>query len=291
MITTSGAIYSWDQAGLHRVFTSSKRAIFAAKEAKDGTQILAIADRHTVVLHDCRRNREESWGLEGDDSADHVRLLEYTNDGQRLFLSTSLSGQIQCFYIRGTGHLREVGKEHPKPPTVMAVSAHGAFMLSASEEPTVVYLQDLKTTGYARQLHPRAEEKSVIVAAFHPENDHVFLLGFKNSTLVAHKAGKMKMRSNGRVDVANALQDLNGWTLEIGRFPNLHRITTRKAAALNSAAIGTRYEDADTTSVGAKSVGIVGAAFLPGHRSRAVSVGGDGKCKIVDFEKGTVLRT
>jgi len=67
IITTSGGIFSWDQDGVKKLFSSSKKGILAAREAKDGSQILAVADEHVVVLHDCKRGREESWGLSGNE--------------------------------------------------------------------------------------------------------------------------------------------------------------------------------------------------------------------------------
>lgn len=162
LITTPGAIYAWDHTTLNRLFSSSKRGILAAKESKDGSQFLAIADRHVVVLHDCKHDRENSYGLEASESS--VRLLEYTPDTQSLFLSTSITGAIQCYSV-GREHTEDVGKEHPSPPTVMAVSPDGEIMISASESPTVVYLQDLKSRIPARQLHPNATEESVVVAS------------------------------------------------------------------------------------------------------------------------------
>lgn len=39
----------------------------------------------------------------------------------------------------------------------------------------------------------------------------------------------------------------------------------------------------------AGSAGITGAGFVPGQRSRAVTVGEDGRCFLVDFEKGDTL--
>ena len=67
IITTSGGIFSWDQDGVKKLFSSSKKGILAAREAKDGSQVLAVADEHVVVLHDCKRGREESWGLSGNE--------------------------------------------------------------------------------------------------------------------------------------------------------------------------------------------------------------------------------
>lgn len=67
IITTSGGIFSWDQDGVKKPFSSSRKGILAAKEAKDGSQVLAVADEHVIVLHDCKRGREESWGLRGNE--------------------------------------------------------------------------------------------------------------------------------------------------------------------------------------------------------------------------------
>lgn len=71
IITTPGGIFSWDHDGVKKLFSSSKKGILAAKEAKDGSQMLAVADKHVVVLHDCKRGREESWGLSGSEVVSH----------------------------------------------------------------------------------------------------------------------------------------------------------------------------------------------------------------------------
>jgi hypothetical protein len=80
IITTSGGIFSWDQDGVKKLFSSSKKGILAAREAKDGSHVLAVADEHVVVLHDCKRGREESWGLSGNE----VRRFTYHQMAQRL---------------------------------------------------------------------------------------------------------------------------------------------------------------------------------------------------------------
>jgi hypothetical protein len=67
VVTTSAGIFSWDRSGVKKLFNSSKKGILAAREAKDGSQMLAVADEHVVVLHDCKRGREESWGLNGSE--------------------------------------------------------------------------------------------------------------------------------------------------------------------------------------------------------------------------------
>lgn len=272
---------------MNRLFSSSKRGILAAKESKDGSQFLAIADRHVVVLHDCKHDRENSYGLEASESS--VRLLEYTSDTQNLFLSTSITGAIQCYSV-GREHTEDVGKEHPSPPTVMAISPDGEVMISASENPTVVYLQDLKSRMPARQLHPGATEKSVVVAAFHPERPNIFLLGFQDGTVAAYDAiGAREGRSVG-VDPKNAKQDLDHVVREIGRFDCLHRVTNRASVQVTTPPLG--QDRKLTAAMGIQGMGVTSAAFLPGYKSRAVSVGRDGRCRLVEFEDGgKVLRT
>ena len=291
LITTPAAIYSFSTTGLATVFTSSKRGILAAKEAKDGTQVIAIADRHTVILHDSKRGREESWGLEGSQS--QIRLLEYAPDALNLFLSTSLTGAIQCYSVLG-GHAEEVGKEHPSPPTVLAVSPDGAVMISASEGPTVVYVQNLKQRGsLATQLHPAT---AVVVASFHPDRPTIFLMGFKDGSLAAYDLGDPGSVVLSSVDVVGALQDLDGAVREIGKVTRLHRITTQtmvdRRDTQHPVSLGKPDRPSMMAQFSAKSASVTGAAFLPGHLSRVVSVGSDGKCNIIDFETGgTVIRT
>lgn len=81
---------------------------------------------------------------------------------------------------------------------------------------------------------------------------------------------------------------------EIGHLSRLHHVTAPHATALSASDLQ-EQEEADGTDparTGSRSVGITGAAFLPGHRTRAVSVGGDGKCRLVDFDcGGKILRT
>lgn len=287
LITTPGAIYAWDHKSLNRLFSSSKRGILAAKESRDGSQLLAIADRHVVVLHDCKHDRENSYGLEASESS--VRLLEYTPDTRNLFLSTSITGAIQCYSV-GREHTEDVGKEHPSPPTVMSVSPDGEVMISASENPTVVYFQDLKSRMPARQLHPSATEKSVVIAAFHPERPNVFLLGFRDGTMAAYDATGAREGRRVGVDPKNAKQDLDHVVREIGRFDCLQRVTNRASVQVTTLPLG--QDRGLTAAMGIQSSGVTSAAFLPGYKSRAVSVGRDGRCRLVEFENGgKVLRT
>jgi hypothetical protein len=67
IITTNKNIYSWDSRGLSGLFRSGSEGIVAAKKAKDGSGILAVADSQVVVLHDVKRGMERSYRLKGAD--------------------------------------------------------------------------------------------------------------------------------------------------------------------------------------------------------------------------------
>ncbi|GAB7338295.1 hypothetical protein MBLNU457_4611t1 [Dothideomycetes sp. NU457] len=173
---------------------------------------------------------------------------------------------------------------HPSPPTVMAVNATGQLMVSASEVPPILCVQNLTLRTPALQLFPSASTSSVILAAFHPERPNLFMLAFRDGALAAYDATQFARRNGTKMDVnSSTLKDDKAG--EIGRFYKLHRTTTK--AGSESDVISA---PADTP--GMTSLGITGAVFLPGYRSRAVTAGADGRCRIVDFEGGgQILRT
>ncbi|KAK5999838.1 hypothetical protein QM012_004926 [Aureobasidium pullulans] len=281
IITTSTGIFSWDRDGVKKLFSSSKKGILAAREAKDGSQVLAVADEHVVVLHDCKRGREESWGLSGSEGI--VRLLEYAPDAKSLFLSTSLTGAIQHYSIHESRYL-DPPSNHPSPPTVLAISPTSHLMLSASEDPTVVYLQNLTFKTSAIQLHPSASRAAIATASFHPERPNIFLLAFKDGTIAAYDATRIARTSEPCTN-AKSRSANNGHAGEISHLSNLHRVT-------NIPNLSDPPDTSPNTTIGSKSVAVTGAAFLPGFRSRAVSAGADGRCRLVDFEAGgKILRT
>lgn len=261
LITTPGRILTWDRSGLRPVFTSNSHGIAAGTEAKDGSGVLAVADKHTVILHDTRRRQEKSWGLTADD--DKVRHLQYTGDGNSLFLTTHATHSIQC-YSTQRKTLLNPPQTLTSPPVVLSVSSSGRHLISASRAPPAVYLKGLSDCGPAVTFLPTASKTSLVIAAFHPEREHVYLLGFEDGTLAAYDNSRISaMRHDGLYsdqEVANHA--------EIGRLHHLHQATAPSSP---------------------RKVGsIAGAAFLPGYKLRAVSVGSDGKCKLIDFADGGI---
>ncbi|QDS68927.1 hypothetical protein FKW77_008361 [Venturia effusa] len=277
VITTERHVLSCDQSGLHKIFQSGSRGILAAKEARDGSGTLAIADSHVVVLHQVDRGLERSYRLKGTDG--QIRLLYFTPDSATLYFTTTLLNAVQSYSLR-EARLLDPGPTHASGPTVLAISPTSHLLLTASELPPTVYLQNLTLATQPLFLQPRASFSPVTCAAFHPDRRNIFLLAFKDGTLAVYDANQV-MRPSG-YPTGNSRTEGE----EIAIFKSLHKVATH--AVRNPA--GGLYHDA-TQGSGLKSAGITGAAFLPGYRSRAVTVGADGKCKIVDFEKNQIVRT
>lgn len=65
IIVTESQVQSWDNLGIHSIFSSGSRGILAAKELNDGHGTLALADRHLVLLHDVTKGMQRSYKLKG----------------------------------------------------------------------------------------------------------------------------------------------------------------------------------------------------------------------------------
>lgn len=262
LITTPSQIYSWDSTGIHTVFRSTKNGIVTASETQDGSGTLAVANKHVVILHDTKRGHEKSWGLDANE--DEVRHLQYTTDAQSLLLSTSLTSDIQHYSVE-QARLLSPTKAHASPPVALAVSPSGHLMVSASDGPPAIYLKNLTHNSAPILIEPRASKAGVTVAAFHPERPNIFLLAFRDGSIAAYDANKI-MRST-----AGAITDQESVNKgEISHITSLHR----------------------AVPVRNKARSITDAAFLPGFKTRAVTVGSDGRCRIIDFaDAGVVLRT
>ena len=262
LVTTAQHIYAWDSAGVHTIFNSSKGSIVAAREAKDGSGVIAVADKHVVVLHDTKRGQERSWGLEA--GGDEVRSLVYTADAKSLFLSSSVNADIQR-YSTERSKLLAPSRAHDSPPVALAVSPTGHLLVSASENPPVVYLRDLKQNSAPTLIEPQASETAVAKITFHPERANIFLLAFRDGTVAAFDATKISRNRTG--SFANQ-ESMNAG--EVSRLPQLHRTTTEASNMLS----------------------VSDAAFLPGYKTRAITTGSDGRCRLIDFaDGGVILRT
>ncbi|PPJ58974.1 hypothetical protein CBER1_04135 [Cercospora berteroae] len=267
IIATPRHIFAWDASGIHKIFQSSRNGIIAAREAKDGSGLLAVASKDVVVLHDTKRGKEHSWGLSAPD--EDLRHLEYSQDAKMLYLSTKSHGLIQQYSLERC-RLLEPLQKHESAPVALAVSCTGELMLSASSDPPSIYLRSIAQNSTSILIQPSASTAAVCAAAFHPQRSNIFMLGFRDATVAAFDATKI-------VNITGTYETQLSFGWEISSFQELHRKVITENILSQS------------TSIVAP---IAGVAFLPGYRLRAVTAGRDGRCRIIDFaDGGVVLRT
>lgn len=119
-------------------------------------------------------------------------------------------------------------------------------------------------------------------------------MGFGDGILAAYNADELlpsSLEAKSRTRTSRS-----GWKGETSRFERLH-VTISKGiqdpnAILDAAVLGGHDTETNTDSVENRSLNITGAAFLPGQHCWEVSIGGDGRCRMADFERGgKILRT
>jgi len=282
VIATEKAVLCLDKDGLVSIFTSSSSGILAAKEAKDGRGTLAIADSQVVVLHNVEKG-DKSYRLKGTDG--QIRLLEYSPDGSNLFFTTTLLNAVQMYSLTEQ-RLLSPGPCHPSPPTVIAISPSSHLLLSCSEAPPIIYLQALVLGTQPTRFQPWVSNAPVTRAAFHKSRPNVFALAFKDGTVAAYDYSKIP-RTQPALSIDRMRTDIRQ-PGEIGHFKQHHVVTTTGLVDpdgyISTASLGGYDSATKTIAAGARSIGITGINFIPGFRARCVSVGADGKCKVVDFE-------
>lgn len=129
-----------------------------------------------------------------------------------------------------------------------------------------------------------------MAAVFHPERSNVFCLAFADGTCAMYDAARLA-RNGGNGD-HQRVPAKSGTTGEISHIKRLHAIaSSMPASELELGGLGYTND-----GVGETGIGITAVAFVPGSRTKAVTVGADGKCCVVDFvtdgkKRGSVLRS
>ncbi|PWW76695.1 hypothetical protein C7212DRAFT_357627 [Tuber magnatum] len=145
---------------------------------------------------------------------------------------------------------------HPSAVVSFAISCDSNLILSCSTDPPAIQVYNrLLVTTVA--IVPRASTASVNICVFHPTRRNIFVLAFNDGVLAAYDYSKISGGTSARRDDRVGIGQ--GGLKEIHTFRHLH----------------------DPSVAG--SSGITGVQFLPGYRSRAVTVGEDGRAFLVDF--------
>lgn len=161
---------------------------------------------------------------------------------------------------------------HPSPPNALAISSNGNVLISASPTPPTIHLQDIRLGGSAPvNFQPTDAYSPVSCAAFQVSESSVqpsytnFVLGFRNGALAMYRLYLPSTTKKRQVSHAHHAQSFQLQPVRVGAIRKLHK-----------PAMG----------------GITAAEFIPGYKSRIVSIGHDGRCRLVDFEGGgKLLRT
>lgn len=268
-IATPNAIYVHNcLAGERSLFGCSSDGIVNARPAKDNSTLLAIADSQLVILHDPTRKGELKYALKSYEG--EPRLLLFSPDSRTLYFTTTLSTSIQAYCIP-TGELLPPPQIHPSPPCILALSSDGHILLSASAMPPKIYVQDLRVGGSAAVSFQPADARVPATCAIFqncekPNPTYIsFLLGFQDGTLSLYRLA-IPTRRGSYEDIY--LDRTRAYPLQATRVGCMRK--------LHNPAMG----------------GITAVEFIPGYKARAVSVGHDGRCRLVDFAgSGRVLRT
>lgn len=204
--------------------------------------------------------------LQGD-----ARMLLFSPTSRILYFTTTLSHSVQAYSL-STGDLLPPLQAHPSPPNVLVISKRGDVLLTASPIPPTVFIQDLRVAGTTPMAYfPREMISPVSCADFHNHNQMsmffcLFVLGFQDGTLGLYRLAMPAL------PLASYSSEFHALYSSQLRQP----IKVASIQKLHKPAMG----------------GIAAVAFIPGYKARLVSIGHDGKCRLVDFENGgEVLRT
>lgn len=67
IVTTTRGVFTWGNHGVKEIFHSGSGGIVAARKARNGSSLLAVADSQVVILHDTRKGMQKSYKLRGSD--------------------------------------------------------------------------------------------------------------------------------------------------------------------------------------------------------------------------------
>lgn len=208
-------------------------------------------------------------------------MLRYAKASNRLFFTTTLQDAVQSYDLEHS-RLLDPAYEHPTPPNVFAISSTSHLLLSASDSPPVIQLTNLLLGTRPLLLRPQCSAAAVVVVEFHSERGNIFFLGFADGTCAAYDAAYI-FRGGGKGErKSGASASRAGW--EVSHIRNLHAAGNVPTATGN--ANDAEVQTLDTPGyafVGAHNLGIIAAAFVPGHKATAITVGSDGRCCLIDF--------
>ncbi|KAH7073276.1 hypothetical protein FB567DRAFT_454152 [Paraphoma chrysanthemicola] len=211
-------------------------------------QDLLVTTSSTIFHHSRVTNRV----LFECENADSIANCAASRDNSSL-------PSVQAYSIP-TAELLPSQQPHPSPPSVIAISDDGSVLISASPAPPTVHIQDRRRRGSAPvNFQPTDALTSVTCAAFQVSSLEQqslytkFLLGFQDGKMVLYRLFLPAPASHNEPSSSNRMQSFQLQPVRVGAINKLHKATMG---------------------------GITAAEFVPGYRSRIISIGHDGRCRL-----------
>lgn len=143
-------------------------------------------------------------------------------------------------------------------------------------------------------IRPQCSLSAVVAANFHPHRTNFLVLAFADGACAMYDVASVVRFSERHDHQANPADSRTGG--EISHIKRLHAIAG-SIPALDSQ-VGFQGPDSEymNCEFGATSIGITAVAFVPGSRAKAVTIGADGKCCVIEFmtegkKRGSLLRS
>lgn len=213
-IVTAHRVTRWNGEVLSDIFVSRNQQITAAKETRDGSRLLAIADGRLVLIHDIHESivRRRHTVLE---ASGQVQLLAFAQGSQELFFTTVLQNAIRRYSVLRNA-LRRPVCILPKPPCVLAVSSQ--YLIAGCSDPPYVCVQPLVPSGAPAIITALPSPAKIVCAALHPYHGELFLLAFSDTVLSLHKAGQSPDRALAVLNPSRYSKDSESWSLVSAKF-------------------------------------------------------------------------
>lgn len=132
-------------------------------------------------------------------------------------------------------------------------------------------------------LQPQCSSSAVVAADFHSVRANVFTLAFADGSCALYNAKYMFRHKENDDRPSPPAGSCPGTGGEISYIRRLHAMTNTVSASACSPSSHGQNHGPRTPVMGDKALGISAVAFVPGSKAKAVTVGSDGTCHVIDF--------
>ena len=182
-IVTPHRVLRWNGNALLDLFISQSRNITAAKETRDGSNLLAVADGRLVLIHDIQESLIRRQHTTSEASG-QMQLLAFAPKSQELYFTTRLQHTVRSYAVRHSV-LRKSTCALPRQACVLAVSQQS--LVAACNKPPVIIVQSLSSQESPRTIMPLPLEADIVCASFHLRYMQLLLLASLDGSVLIYK--------------------------------------------------------------------------------------------------------